>query len=234
MAKTPLDKQIEKARKEAQRNAYKEELRQRAASIVSSQPIINGVRIIDDTAETVLNCLLENCKDSSTGHVSYDNDIFPQAVSRSIGLEIEKLIQQLEKQITELKAELKTLRGEDATVEGDIVYQDDSVIVTYNGLKENEYGDGYTINFIIENLTDKKINVGYDDESINGFMCYTGFYADIVAGKKTKEVIDMYEDSDDYCPMEELESLEFCVVVSDADTYDEISTSDPVVINFAN
>ena len=93
MAKTPLDKQIEKARKEAQRNAYKEELRQRAASIVSSQPIINGVRIIDDTAETVLNCLLENCKDSSTGHVSYDNDIFPQAVSRSIGLEIEKLIQ---------------------------------------------------------------------------------------------------------------------------------------------
>ena len=126
--------------------------------------------------------------------------------------EIEKLIQQLEKQIAELKAELKTLRGEDATVEGDIVYQDDSVIVTYNGLKENEYGDGYTINFIIENLTDKKINVGYDDESINGFMCYTGFYADIVAGKKTKEVIDMYEDSDDYCPMEELESLEFCVV----------------------
>lgn len=34
MAKTPLDKQIEKARKEAQKNAYKEELRQRAASIV--------------------------------------------------------------------------------------------------------------------------------------------------------------------------------------------------------
>ena len=93
MAKTPLDKQIEKARKEAQKNAYKEELRQRAASIVSSQPIINGVRIIDDTAEIVLNCLLENCKDSSTGHVSYDNDIFPQAISRSIGLEIEKLIQ---------------------------------------------------------------------------------------------------------------------------------------------
>ena len=26
----------------------------------------------------------------------------------------------------------------------------------------------------------------------------------------------------------------FCVVVSDADTYVEISTSDPVVINFAN
>ena len=141
---------------------------------------------------------------------------------------------EIEKLIPELKAELKTLRGEDATAEGDIVYQDDYVIVTYNGLKENEYGDGYTINFIIENLTDKKINVGYDDESINGFMCYTGFYADIVAGKKTKEVIDMYEGSDDYCPMEELESLEFCVVVSDADTYDEISTSDPVVINFAN
>ncbi|WP_290139277.1 hypothetical protein [uncultured Dubosiella sp.] len=93
MAKTLLDKQIEKKRKEAQKNAYKEELRQRAASIVRSQPIINGARIIGDTVAVVLNCLLKNCKNSTTGHVSYDNDIFLQAVSRSMGLEIEKLIQ---------------------------------------------------------------------------------------------------------------------------------------------
>lgn len=58
-AKTPLDKQIEKARKEAQKNAYKEALRPKAASIVGFQPIINGVCSIDDTAETFLNCFLE-------------------------------------------------------------------------------------------------------------------------------------------------------------------------------
>ena len=51
--------------------------------------------------------------------------------------EIEKLNSTSWKsRLPKLKAELKTLRGEDATVEGDIVYQDDSVIVTYNGLKE--------------------------------------------------------------------------------------------------
>ena len=39
---------------------------------------------------------------------------------------------------------------------GDVIYQDESVIITYNGIKEDEYSDGYSINFITENLTDKK------------------------------------------------------------------------------
>ena len=93
MAKTPLEKQIEKARKEAKKVEQQEATRQRAATIISNQPIINGLRIVDDTAETVLNCLIDNCNNTSTGYVNYDSDMFPQSVSRSIGLEIEKLIQ---------------------------------------------------------------------------------------------------------------------------------------------
>lgn len=38
--------------------------------------------------------------------------------------------------------------------------------------KEDEYGDGYSINFITENLTDKKIIVQYEDASLNDFMFY--------------------------------------------------------------
>lgn len=93
MAKTPLEKQIEKARKEAKKVEQQEATRQRAATIISNQPIINGLRIVDDTAETVLNCLIDNCNNTSSGYVNYDSDMFPQSVSRSIGLEIEKLIQ---------------------------------------------------------------------------------------------------------------------------------------------
>ena len=49
MAKTPLDKQIEKARKEAQKNAYKEELRQRAASIVNITGTFTPLVRIEET-----------------------------------------------------------------------------------------------------------------------------------------------------------------------------------------
>ena len=78
MAKTPLEKQIEKARKEAKKVEQQEATRQRAATIISNQPIINGLRIVDDTAETVLNCLIDNCNNASSGYVNYDSDMFPR------------------------------------------------------------------------------------------------------------------------------------------------------------
>ena len=93
MAKTSLEKQIEKARREVKKAELHEATRQRAATIISNQPVVNGLRIVDDTAEIVLNCLIDNCSNTSTGYVNYDMDIFPQSISRSIGLEIEKLIQ---------------------------------------------------------------------------------------------------------------------------------------------
>lgn len=42
----------------------------------------------------------------------------------------------------------------------------------------------------------------------------------------------MYESYDEYCPMEDLEYLEFKVAVLDGDSYDEICISDPVTISF--
>ena len=66
--------------------------------------------------------------------------------------EIEKQIHDLEKQIAALKEERKQLRESNVTEIGDVIYQDESIIITYNGIKEDEYGDGYSINFITENL----------------------------------------------------------------------------------
>ena len=98
--------------------------------------------------------------------------------------------------------------------------------------KEDEYGDGYSINFITENLTDKKIIVQYEDASLNDFMFYAVYSANLAPNKKSKDEIDMYESYDEYCPMEDLEYLEFKVAVLDGDFYDEICISDPVTISF--
>lgn len=110
MAKSPLEKQIEQQMKQAKQLAnkqrreeekrvreqrkmeYKAAVRDRAASIVNGQPLIEGFRIMDKTAEDVLKCLLE-CSDRKDAHVNFSNDIFPSYVQMSVGVELEKLIQ---------------------------------------------------------------------------------------------------------------------------------------------
>ncbi len=110
MAKSALEKQIERQMKqekqladrkrreddkrarEQQRQAEKAAIRERAASIVNGQPLIEGLRIMDATAEVVLKCLL-NYENREGNHVDYEGNIFPEYVQFSIGVELEKLVQ---------------------------------------------------------------------------------------------------------------------------------------------
>ena len=99
MAKSSLEKTIEKQIKQAkdaerkrERDARKEATRERAASVVYGQPIINGLRILDATSEEILKCLLEH-KNEESNRISFDDSIFPDYVQMSLGVELEKLVQ---------------------------------------------------------------------------------------------------------------------------------------------
>lgn len=67
-------------------------VRDRAASIVNGQPLVEGLRIMDQTSEEILKCLLE-CDNRRESRVCFNDDIFPSYVQMSVGLEIEKLTQ---------------------------------------------------------------------------------------------------------------------------------------------
>lgn len=142
---------------------------------------------------------------------------------------IEAMIQQLEKQIAGLKQKLKELRGEDAIQEGDIVYQDDMVIVTYNGISD-EYGR-YDIMLTAENLTDKKIRVQTSDTSINGYMTYQMFSVGLEANKKSKGTLTI-DDSVEVENIEDLQNVETKIQVLDDTTYEELLLTEPITINF--
>ena len=99
MAKSSLEKLIEKQIKQnkdterkREREARKEAVRLRAASIVNNQPYVNGFRSMDVTAEEILKCLL-TCKPAESNHIAFEDSIFPDYVQMSIGTELEKLIQ---------------------------------------------------------------------------------------------------------------------------------------------
>jgi TolA-binding protein len=142
---------------------------------------------------------------------------------------IEAMIQKLEKQIAELKQKLKELRGENAIQEGDIVYQDDMVIITYNGISD-EYGR-YDIMLTAENLTDKKIRVQTSDTSINGYMTYQMFSVGLEANKKSKGTLTI-DDSVEIENIEDLQNVETKIQILDDTTYEELLLTDPITINF--
>lgn len=103
MAKSSLERQIErKIKKEKQiaNKNFREQkkaaqavaLRDRASAIVNGQPLIEGFRMMDQTAEIVLECLLQ-CAKNGESHITFSDEIFPEYVQMSIGLECEKLLQ---------------------------------------------------------------------------------------------------------------------------------------------
>ena len=72
MAKSSLERQIERQMKQSKQLANKKRreqdkaerraiLKDRAATIINGQPIIEGFRVMDQTAEAILECLL-NCE----------------------------------------------------------------------------------------------------------------------------------------------------------------------------
>ena len=195
-------------------------MRKRFFTVMAAALVVSGMPVMakETSTEEKISEAVEETKDSTR--------------AESVVSGNEDRISEIEKQIAALKEERKQLRESNVTEIGDVIYQDESVIITYNGIKEDEYGDGYSINFITENLANKKIIVQYEDASLNDFMFYAVYSANLAPNKKSKDEIDMYESYDEYCPMEDLEYLEFKVAVLDGDSYDEICISDPVTISF--
>lgn len=98
MAKTNLeklfDKQIKQDRKAQQKREQeqrKEATRQQAACVVNGQPLVCGMRIMDDAAEEVLKAILEVYSGNEDRSVRGDMSVFPSAYQASLSFEFEKL-----------------------------------------------------------------------------------------------------------------------------------------------
>ena len=77
MAKSSLQRAIEKQQKEAKRMAENEIRRQRASQVVSGQPMIGGMRIMDQSAEELFEIILSKYEPNDKMLVSGMDDCFP-------------------------------------------------------------------------------------------------------------------------------------------------------------
>lgn len=91
MAKSSIEKAIEKQQKESKKLAEQEARRNRASVIVSGQPIIGSMRIMDAASEEVFTVLLSLYDGNGEREISGNRDAMPTAYRNSLSLEFEKL-----------------------------------------------------------------------------------------------------------------------------------------------
>lgn len=91
MAKSSIEKALEKYQKETKRQAQKDARSQTAATIVSGQPIVGGMRIMDASSEEILTIILDAYDGNENRKVRGNDKMIPAAYHFSIHQELEKL-----------------------------------------------------------------------------------------------------------------------------------------------
>lgn len=91
MSKSPLERAMEKQRRDEQKAARQAQIRDRASAIVSGAKVIGGFRVMDREAETTLQCILEQYNGNDNNYVDFDIDKLPSHLQSSFTLEFEKL-----------------------------------------------------------------------------------------------------------------------------------------------
>ena len=92
MAKSPFEKALEKSQKEAKKLAEKEARTKTAASIVSGQPIVGGMRIMDASSEELLKIILDAYNGNENREVHGNDEIIPAAYHSSLSHLITQII----------------------------------------------------------------------------------------------------------------------------------------------
>ena len=137
-------------------------------------------------------------------------------------------IAEIEAQIAELQEELKELKGETGVSEGEVLYEDEEVIITYDGIGERSMG--YEINLIVENISDHKLTVQARETSLNGFMIKPMCSIEVAPGKKAKDGIGIIGDDAKDNPMDSVESVETKFCIYRGDGFTDSYTTENVVI----
>lgn len=196
-----------------------------------------SINLLNETHTNTVNTIDESCKlfekvDSLT-------DVSSDTLSSTIE-SIDKVYEAWEDAYNMVLEFEKILTNSDGVSENNseeqnkesAIYQDETVIITYKGLSERKYGNGYEINFEVENLTEKTLMVQLRDTSINGIMVKPMYSVDIAPNKKSISGASITGDDSENLPMNSITNIETKFsITNDNDWGDSYETSDVVVLN---
>ena len=115
---------------------------------------------------------------------------------------------------------------------GDVIYQADGIKIVCKGLKQDIIWDG-TIVFYMENNSGSPITVYAENVSVNGFMQDAGLWSDlrnctrIVDGMSLLDLSDLELEN-----IDEIQNIEFTLRIINSETWEEITVTDVIALNF--
>lgn len=86
------------------------------------------------------------------------------------------------------------------------IYRDENIIISYVNLSQKE--DEYNINFLIENLSDRTIEIQMRETSINGFMVDPLCSIEVAAKKKSNDSARIWGSDAENYPMNKVEDIQ--------------------------
>lgn len=115
---------------------------------------------------------------------------------------------------------------------GDVLYDSDGIRIICKGLKQDIIWDG-TVVFYMENNSGKGISIYAENVSVNGFMQDVGLWSDLRPSTKIIDGMSMIDLSDlEIENIDQIENIEFNLRIVDANTWEDIVTTDVLTLNF--
>lgn len=115
---------------------------------------------------------------------------------------------------------------------GDVIYENGGIKIVCKGLKQDLIWDG-TIIFHMANFSGQPVSIYAENVSVNGFMQDVGLWSDLrdatylVDGMYLLDLSDLALES-----IDQVENIEFSLRILNADTWDELDTTEIISLTF--
>lgn len=109
-----------------------------------------------------------------------------------------------------------------------LVDQNGIVITAKEYVSDSIWGDG--IKLLLENNTDKDVTIGCNALIVNDYMLTDLFVADVAAGKKSNETLDLLSDQLEAAGIDNVGKVEIYFHIYDSATYEDIFDTDCITI----
>lgn len=134
-----------------------------------------------------------------------------------------------------------TLKAVIAGAQAELQSRSSKVLVDQDGWKVyltgnyEEYGsDSHYVDLeaIVENHSDRDINVSIESATINGWEVYCSGIYETGAGKNQKSTLDICLSDANLTSYAEIETMELVIDINDAETFETIKLLDPITLTF--
>ena len=179
--------------------------------------------------------LRNNGKSQSVDVESKTSDSSAQIYKTAAESKVAEVSNHEEKAVEAQKAESASGKNEEKETKqssnnksDNVLYQDDNIVITYQGISESFWG--YDFGLMVENKSNRTLEVQVREMSINGFMVDPVCSIEIAPGKKARDGIGIWTDDVEDIPMNSVRTAETKFAIIDWDDYDFNYETQSVII----